>query len=69
MPRSSIPLQQIREELAWVSQPPDQSKCGCRAVQCSTDHGHAAGMCSEAPTTRLWTFRWEFFCAECREYQ
>src|SRR5688572_31340590 len=66
MPRLSIALHKIREEFAWVNQMPDASKCGCRHAQCMKARGHAPGPCVESPTAKLWTFRWEYFCAECR---
>ena len=69
MPRPSVSLKQIREELVWVSQTPDPNKCGCRDMQCGKARGHFAGTCAESPVTKLWTFRWEYFCAGCREYQ
>ena len=67
MPRSSV--QRIIEELAWVRETPDPAKCGCRDVRCGKENGHHAGKCGHAPTEKLWTFRWEYFCAGCREYQ
>ena len=47
MPRSSV--QRIIEELSWVRETPDPSKCGCRDVRCGKDNGHEAGECGHAP--------------------
>src|SRR5437867_4527466 len=27
---------------------------------------HAVGKCPRKPTERIWSFRWEYFCSECR---
>jgi hypothetical protein len=64
--RSSI--EKIRAELTWVTEPVDAHVCGCRTAQCCKEQGHVVGKCSRAPVTKLWTFRWEYFCEECREY-
>ena len=70
MPRASLSVPKIRQELAWVAQEPDPNRCGCRGdVRRGKEREHSAGACTAAPTTKLWTFRWEYFCLECREYQ
>ena len=65
MPRTRINLEKIRAELTWVIEAPDPNKCGCRNVRCCEETGHAAGACSRAVATKFWSFRWEYYCAEC----
>jgi hypothetical protein len=69
MPRTYSPLEKIRAELAWVNEPVDPNRCGCRHVQCCKDNGHEPGACGGAVTAKLWTFRLEYFCVACREYE
>src|SRR6266850_8195835 len=68
MPIRHSSIESIRAELTWVTETPDPNRCGCRHVLCCEREGHAPGACGSSPTTKLWTFRWEYFCANCREY-
>src|SRR5438552_1095353 len=68
MPARCLSLDAIRAELAWVNQEPDPNRCGCRNVLCCEREHHAPGACTSPPTAKLWSFRWEYFCATCREY-
>jgi len=34
MPRTYSSIEKIRTELAWVNEPPDPNKCGCRNLRC-----------------------------------
>src|SRR5262249_11814083 len=45
------------------------NKCGGRNVRCCEETGHKAGACTGAVATKFWTFRWEYSCAPCREYE
>src|SRR5262245_62066056 len=69
MPARRISIDAIRAELAWVTEMPDPDKCGCRNLRCCEETGHKPGACSGAVATKFWTFRWEYYCAPCREYQ
>src|SRR5215831_13137381 len=69
MPRMRSSIDQIRLELAWVNETPDPNKCGCRNVRCCVETGHKPGACMGAVATKFWTFRWEYYCAPCREYE
>src|SRR5215831_7339962 len=40
----------------------------CRYVRCCDETGHKPGVCVGTVATRFWTFRWEYYCAHCREY-
>jgi hypothetical protein len=68
VPRTHTSIDKIRAELAWVNEEPDPAKCGCRHARCCEDSGHLRGECSRPVATKFWTFRWEYFCLECREY-
>ena len=46
--------------------PRHPNKCACGTVNCREESRHAAA-CPGQPTTKLWTFRWEFFCTKCRK--
>jgi hypothetical protein len=69
MPRTYTNTDKIRAELAWVTETPDPNKCGCRNVRYCEETAHKAGACSRAVATKFWTFRWEYYCAPCREYE
>ena len=69
MPRRRLSAPRFRQELSWVSTEPDPQKCSCRNHRCCRGTGHAAGECTSYPTTKFWGFRWEYFCAACREYE
>src|SRR5262249_57053455 len=68
MHRTYSSIDKIRDELAWVNETPDPNKCGCRNARCCEETGHKAGACMGGVTTKLWTFRWEYYCVPCREY-
>src|SRR5215831_13774001 len=68
MPRTYSSVEKIRAELAWVTETPDPIECGCRNLRCCEETGHRPGACSRAVATKFWTFRWEYYCAPCREY-
>ena len=68
MPRR-LSVRKFKQELSWVSADPDPEKCGCRDYRCCSERDHAAGECPSLPTTRVWSFRWEYYCAACREYE
>src|SRR5262249_22620084 len=68
MPRTNSSIAKIRAELAWVIERPNQIKCGCGKVRCCEEPGHKPGACSGSVATKFWTFRWEYYCAPCREY-
>lgn len=68
MPRRSLTPDAFRKELAWVNETPDPNKCGCRNKLCCERERHPPGGCMTPPATKLWTFRWEYFCGTCREY-
>jgi len=63
------PIDKIRAELAWVNETPDPNKCCCRNLRCCEETGHRPGACAGAVATKFWTFRWEYYCAPCREYR
>src|SRR5262249_34789282 len=63
-----VSIDAIRAKLAWVNATPDPNKCGCRNVRCCKETGHQPGACSGSVATKFWTFRWEYYCAPCREY-
>jgi hypothetical protein len=65
MPRTFSSIDKIRAELAWVNEPVDPTRCGCRHAQCCKDNGHEPGGCGGAVASKLWTFRLEYFCATC----
>ena len=69
MPRTYSSIEEIRAELAWVNEAPDPNKCGCRHLRCCEETGHKRGGCLRPVATKFWTFRWEFYCHECREYE
>jgi len=69
MPRSSTRIAKIRAELAWVNETPDPNRCGCRHVRCCKETLHKRGECSRPVETKFWTFRWEYYCQQCREYE
>jgi hypothetical protein len=69
MPRTNSTIERIRAELAWVSEELDPAKCSCRKHVCCEQEGHAVGECDRSPTFKFWTFRQEYFCDHCREYQ
>lgn len=58
----------IRAELAWITETPDPTKCGCRNLRCCDETGHKLGACAAVVATKFWTFRWEYYCARCRKY-
>jgi len=68
MPCTYSSIDKIRAELAGVNETPDPNKCGCRNLRCCEETGHKPGACAGAVATRFWTFRWEYYCAPCREY-
>jgi hypothetical protein len=68
MPRSYSNIDKIRAELAWVNEPVDPSVCGCRHLLCCEQTSHAVGKCPRVPTEKMWSFRQEYFCSQCREY-
>ena len=54
-------------ELAWVNEP-DLNVCGCRHMFCCKKTGHVLAKCPNKPTEKMWTFRQEYLCMECRSY-
>jgi hypothetical protein len=68
MPKTSSSIDKIRAELAWVTETPDPNWCGCRNLQCCEETGRKPGACMGVVATKFWTFRWEYYCAPCREY-
>jgi len=44
-------------------------KVDARNVRCCKETGHKPGGCTGAVATKFWTFRWEYYCQECREYE
>src|SRR5262245_383340 len=62
-------IEMIHAELAWVNETPDPNKCGCRTVQCCEETGHSPGACAGSVVGKLWSFRWEYYCQACREYE
>ena len=62
-------LAAIRAELAWINEMPNPNKCGCRNFRCCEETRHKPGACTGAVITKCWTFRWEYYCAPCREYE
>jgi hypothetical protein len=69
MPRTYSSIEKIRAELSWVNETPDPNRCGCRNLNCCERENHTAGQCRRPPETKVWTFRWEYFCGPCREYE
>jgi len=68
MPRTYSSIEKIRAELAWVTETRDPNKCGCRNLRCCEESGHKPGACPQPVATKFWTFRWQYYCAPCREY-
>jgi len=69
MTRTYSSIEKIRSELAWVTETPDPTKCGCRKVRCCEETGHKPGACAGTVATKFCTFRWEYYCAPGREYE
>jgi hypothetical protein len=69
MPRTYSSIEKIRAELTWITETPDPNKCGCRNVRCGEETGHKQCACAGAVATKFWTFRWEYYCQPCREYE
>jgi hypothetical protein len=69
MPVRRSSIEKIRAELAWVNEPVDPNVCGCRHVLCCEQEGHAVGKCTHVPTRTYWSFRLEYRCAICIEYE
>jgi len=65
MPRTYSSIEKIRAELAWMNEPPDPNKCDCRNLRCCEETEHKPGACPGAVAPK---FRWEYYCAPCREY-
>jgi hypothetical protein len=68
MPRTHSSIEKIRGELAWLSEPVDPNVCGCRHMLCCEQTKHAPGKCSQLPTEKMWSFRQEYLCVDCRSY-
>src|SRR5262245_52854260 len=68
MARKHSNLEKIRAELAWVNETPDPNKCGCRHLRCCKETGHKPAACTGVVATEFGSFRWEYYCAPCREY-
>jgi hypothetical protein len=68
MPRNHSSIEKIRAELGWVNEPVDPNVCGCRHLLCCEQTSHAVGKCPRVPTEKMWRFRQEYFCSQCREY-
>jgi hypothetical protein len=68
MPARRISIDAIRAELDWVNEPVDPNVCGCRHLLCCKQTSHAVGKCPRAPTEKMWSFRLEYFCAQCGSY-
>ena len=66
MSRTNSKIDNIHAELSWVAEEPDPNRCGCRHMRCCKEKGHKAGECSSKVETKLWTFRWEYYCRTCR---
>src|SRR5215510_8728039 len=69
MRRTYSSIEKIRAELPWVNETPDPDKCGCRNARCCEETGHKPGACASVVATKFWTFRWEYYCRPCREYE
>src|SRR5262249_14040060 len=69
MPRTYSPIEKIRAELAWVNEPVDPNVCGCRHARCCERESHAIAKCPRSPTRTFWSFRREYYCDICIEYQ
>jgi hypothetical protein len=69
MPRTYSSVEKIRAELAWVNEMPDPNKCSCRHLRCCEQTGHKPGACAGIVAKKFWTFRWEYYCQPCREYE
>ena len=69
MRRTRTNIEKIRAELVWVNQPLDPNKCSCRHMRCCEETNHTAGACSRSVETTVWTYRLEYFCSACREYE
>jgi len=67
MPRTYSPIDKIRTELAWVNEPVDPNVCGCRHLLCCEQISHPVGKCPHTPIEKMWSFRQEYFCSQCRE--
>ena len=68
MPRTYSNIDKIRAELAWVNEPANPNVCGCRHLLCCEHTSHAVGKCPRKPTEKMWSFRQEYFCSDCRSY-
>jgi hypothetical protein len=68
MPRTYSNIEKIRAELAWLNEPVDPNVCGCRHMLCCEKTGHALAKCANKPTEKIWSFRQEYLCADCRSY-
>jgi hypothetical protein len=68
MPRTYSSIEKIRAELSWLNEPVDPNVCGCRHMLCSEKTGHVAAKCPNNPTEKIWSFRQEYLCGECRSY-
>src|SRR4030095_7208009 len=47
----------------------DANTCGCRNVRNCEGTRHRPGACTGTVATKFWTFRWEYHCQSCREYE
>src|SRR5262245_50740864 len=47
----------------------DTNKCCCRNVRYCEITVHKPGLCAGVVAANFWTFRWEYYCALCREYE
>ncbi len=69
MRRTRTSIKKIRAELTWVNQPLHPAKCSCRHMRCCEETNHTAGECTRSVETTVWTYRLEYFCSPCREYE
>jgi hypothetical protein len=53
MPRTYSNIAKIRAELAWVTEPADPNKCGCRNVRCCEETGYKPGACAGVVATKF----------------
>jgi hypothetical protein len=69
MPRTYSSIDKIRAELSWVNEPLAPTKCSCRHMRCCEETKHAAGACTRSVEATVWTYRLEYCCSACREYE
>jgi hypothetical protein len=68
MPRTYSSIEKIRAELVWLNESVDPNVCGCRHMLCCEKTGHALAKCPNKPTEKIWSFRQEYLCVDCRSY-